>query len=304
MTDFFYITFPVSGVTTWIFIPPLVAFIVSFFTTMGGVSGAFMLLPFQLSVLNYTSPSVSGTNQLFNIIAIPSGVWRYIKEKRMVWPLTWAVIIGTLPGVLIGAWVRLEYLPDSKNFKFFAGFVLLYIGIKLFIDTLKRKESVRKNGPSGHKTDFIITESRFSLKRAGFTFDGQKYIFSVPGVFSLCLIVGVIGGIYGIGGGAIIAPFFVAFFNLPVYAVAGASLMGTFVTSIAGVITYQILSYVYSGISVAPDWYLGFLFGAGGFAGMYLGARCQKHVPVNVIKLILCFCVLFVSSKYIYDFIK
>ena len=302
MTDYLYITFPVSDVTTWVFIPPLVAFAVSFFTSMGGVSGAFVLLPFQMSVLHYTTPSVSGTNQLFNIIAIPSGVWRYVKEKRMVWPLTWAVIIGTLPGVLIGAWVRLEYLPDSKDFKFFAGFVLLYIGIKLFTDTFKQKAGVQKNRSAGGKTDFVITETRFSLKHGEFRFGGQKYAFSVPGVFSLCFIVGIIGGIYGIGGGAIIAPFFVAFFHLPVYAVAGAALMGTFVTSIAGVITYQVLASVYSGMSVAPDWYLGLLFGTGGFFGMYLGARCQKHVPVNVIKLILCFCVLFVAGKYIVNF--
>lgn len=302
--DFFNITFPVSDVTTWIFIPPLVAFVISFFTSMGGVSGAFVLLPFQMSFLNYTAPSVSGTNQLFNIIAIPSGVWRYVKEKRMVWPLTWAVIIGTLPGVLIGALVRLEFLPDSRNFKFFAGFVLLYVGIRLFTDIIKQKTDAQKSESSDRKDDFVITETRFSLKHSGFKFDGEKYSFSVPGVFLLCFIVGIIGGIYGIGGGAIIAPFFVTFFRLPVYAVAGASLMGTFITSIAGVIAYQVLASVYTGMSVAPDWYLGILFGIGGLFGMYLGARCQKHVPENVIKLILCICVLFVASKYLYDFIK
>jgi len=304
MTDLFYTTFPVSGVTTWIFIPPLVAFVISFFTSMCGVSGAFLLLPFQMSVLNYTTPSVSGTNQLFNIIAIPSGVWGYIKEKRMVWPLTWAVIIGTLPGVLIGAWVRLEYFLDSKKFNFFAGFVLLYIGIKLFTDIIKQKKNGQNIEKTKSKADFIITQTSFSIKHAEFCFADQKYIFSVSGVFLLCLIVGIIGGIYGIGGGSIIAPFFITFFHLPVYAIAGASLMGTFVTSIAGVIIYQILSYFYSGISVAPDWFLGFFFGTGGFAGMYLGAKCQKYVPVNVIKLILCFCVFFVASKYIFDFIN
>jgi uncharacterized membrane protein YfcA len=302
--DFFNITFPVSDVTTWIFIPPLVAFVISFFTSMGGVSGAFVLLPFQMSFLNYTAPSVSATNQLFNIIAIPSGVWRYVKEKRMVWPLTWAVIIGTLPGVLIGALVRLEFLPDSRNFKFFAGFVLLYLGIRLFTDIIKQKTDAQKNESADRKDDFVITETRFSLKHSGFKFDGEKYSFSVPGVFLLCFIVGIIGGIYGIGGGAIIAPFFITFFRLPVYAVAGASLMGTFITSIAGVIAYQVLASVYTEMAVAPDWYLGILFGIGGLFGMYLGARCQKHVPVNVIKLILCICVLFVASKYLYDFIK
>jgi uncharacterized membrane protein YfcA len=304
--DYLYINFPVSGVTTWVFIPPLTAFIVSFFTSMGGVSGAFLLLPFQMSVLHYTAPSVSGTNHIFNIIAIPSGVWRYIKEKRMLWPLTWAVIIGTLPGVVIGAWVRLAYLPDPKDFKFFVGLVLLYLGVKLFQDIgrTKKQHSVAQNNESAErKGEFIITHTRFSLKRVAFRFKGQSFSFSVPGACSLCFIVGIIGGIYGIGGGAIIAPFFVAVFHLPVYVVAGAALLGTFVTSIAGVIIYQLLSPVYSDMSVAPDWSLGILFGIGGFFGMYLGARCQKYVPVHIIKLILCFSVLFVACKYIYDFV-
>ncbi len=236
--NFLYITFPVSGVETWLFMPPLIAFVVSFFTSMGGVSGAFMLLPYQMSVMNYTSPSVSGTNQLFNIVAIPSGVWRYVKEKRMVWPLTWAVIIGTLPGVFIGAWVRIEYLPDPRNFKFFAGLVLCYIGIRLLTDVIKNKKesgATHTANASNSTLDFIVSEPRFSFRRVEFKFGGQQFVFSVPGVFLLCVIVGIIGGIYGIGGGSIIAPFFVVFFNLPVYAVAGAALMGTFLTSVVGV---------------------------------------------------------------------
>ncbi|MBF0228636.1 MAG: sulfite exporter TauE/SafE family protein [Desulfamplus sp.] len=304
--EFLYVTFSVSGVKTWVFFPPLVAFVVSFFTSMGGVSGAFMLLPFQMSVLNYTAPSVSGTNQLFNIVAIPSGVWRYIKEKRMVWPLAWTVVIGTLPGVFIGVWVRLEYLPDPKNFKFFAGLVLLYVGVRLFKDTLKtiKKPSNQKAKQATIPENFVVTDTRFSLKEVSFSFDGEKFAFSVPGVMTLCFIVGIVGGIYGIGGGAIVAPFFVAFFHLPVYAVAGAALMGTFMTSIVGVATYQILSNFYTEVSVAPDWFLGVLFGIGGFCGMYLGARCQKYVPAHKIKFILCFCVLFIAIKYIVDFIR
>ena len=297
MLDLFLFTFSVSKVTTRIFLPSLVAFIVSFFTSMGGVSGAFILLPFQMSVLGYISPSVSGTNQLFNIIAIPSGVWGYIKEKRMVWPLTWAVIIGTLPGVFIGAWIRLEYLPDAKNFKIFAGFILLYIGLKLLIDLFQKKTGVQAHLPK-KMGDFVITATHFSLQQAGFTFQGQEYAFSVPRIILLCFIVGIIGGIYGIGGGAIITPFLVAFFRLPIYAVAGAALMGTFVTSIAGVILYQILAIFYAEISVAPDWYLGTLFGIGGFLGMYLGAKCQKHVPAKIIQAILCCCILFIAVQY------
>lgn len=126
--------FPVSGVEVHPLVPFVVAFVISFFTSMGGVSGAFLLLPFQVSVLGYSTPSVSGTNQVFNIVAIPSGVYRYIREGRMLWPLTWAVIIGTLPGVFIGAWFRIRFLPDPNEFKLFAGIIkTILCGCVLFV---------------------------------------------------------------------------------------------------------------------------------------------------------------------------
>ncbi|MFZ5864866.1 MAG: sulfite exporter TauE/SafE family protein, partial [Thermodesulfobacteriota bacterium] len=64
--------FPVSGVETAIWIPPLVGLVISFFTSMGGISGAFLILPFQMSVLGFTTPAVTPTNLVFNIVGIPS----------------------------------------------------------------------------------------------------------------------------------------------------------------------------------------------------------------------------------------
>ncbi|MBW1842626.1 MAG: sulfite exporter TauE/SafE family protein, partial [Deltaproteobacteria bacterium] len=254
--------FPISGVEVNPLFPFLVAFCVSFFTSMGGVSGAFLLLPFQVSVLGYTAPSVSATNQVFNIVAIPSGVYRYIREGRMLWPLTLAVIVGTLPGVFIGAWIRIEYLPDPKDFKFFAGLVLLYIGWRLFIDVFKGKNKEKEKIPltRSHSAQTVrVTMS--TLRKVAFEFNSENFHFSPPIVYGLCFLVGIAGGIYGIGGGSIVAPFFVAIIGLPVYVVAGAALMGTFITSIAGVTFYHILAVFYPNVSVAPDWRLGVLFG-------------------------------------------
>ncbi len=315
--------FPVAGIEVNPLVPPLVAFVISLFTSMGGVSGAFLLLPFQVSMLGFTSPAVSSTNQLFNIVAIPSGVYRYIREGRMVWPLTWIVIIGTLPGVLVGAIVRIKYLPDPKNFKLFVGLVLLYIGGRLLKDlffTQKKKDTPsteerfqqqRKQQPQTQKTNSSapgeqlsrVTVLQWTPGRIVYDFCGETFTVNGVGVMILSLIVGMVGGVYGIGGGAIIAPFLVSFFGLPVYTVAGAALMGTFVTSVAGVIFYQILAPWYPGMAIAPDWLLGFLFGIGGFAGMYCGARLQKFVSARFIKWILVVCLLFTASKYIWPFL-
>lgn len=298
------VRFPASGVETYLFIPPLVAFVVSFMTSMGGVSGAFVLLPFQVSVLGYTAPSVSGTNQVFNLVAIPSGVWRYLREKRMVWPLTWAVIVGTLPGVVIGAYLRITTLSDPGDFRLFAGMVLLYIGVRLLLDVVnaRRRVSTGVDNRSLSSTRFEVEHARFSLKQITFQFAGEAFRCSTFGILALCLVVGIAGGIYGIGGGAIVAPFFVSVFRLPVHAVAGAALMGTFVTSLAGVAIYHILSVLYPAQSIAPDWSLGLLFGLGGLLGMYAGARCQKYVSAQVVKIILLVIVLAVAGKYILGF--
>jgi hypothetical protein len=314
--------FHISGVEVSPWIPPLVAFVISFFTSMGGVSGAFLLLPFQMSFLGYTHPSVSATNQLFNIVAIPTGVYRYYREGRMVWPLTWVVITGTLPGVFIGAIVRVACLPNPRHFKLFAAGVLLYIGLRMVSDLLRKdsgnavkntsekrfQEMVRrrrlKPGTAGCEDTALpgVKVTHLNVKRLGYIFYDEAFDVPLWGIFALSFIVGIVGGIYGIGGGAIIAPFFVTFFQLPVYTVAGAALMGTFVTSVAGVIFYQAIAPLYPSMSVGPDWLLGVLFGVGGMAGMYLGARCQKFVPARAIKWMLAGIIVFTALKYVAAF--
>ncbi len=305
--------FPVAGIEVNPFIPPIVAFCISFIASMGGISGAFLLLPFQMSVLGYTHPSVSATNQFFNIIAIPSGVYRYWKEGRLVWPLVWIVVLGTLPGVFIGAIVRVLYLPDAKSFKLFAALVLLYIGAKMLFDMHKKTtnkavqekslQDMEKNAPqeAGYKVSQVIN---LTMRTLHFRFYDTEYAVNLWGIFSLSFIVGIVGGIYGIGGGAIIAPFFITYFGLPIYIVAGATLMGTFVTSIGGVAFYQAIAPFYPEFSVAPDILLGLLFGIGGALGMYLGARCQRFVPATLIKYILAACLLLTACKYVLDFLK
>lgn len=249
--------FEVAGITTPLWLPPLVAFAISFFTSMVGVSGAFLLLPFQMSVLGYVAPSVSGTNLVFNLVAIPAGVWRYARERRMDWPLAWIIAAGTLPGLLAGWWLRVHWLLDPHAFKLFVGLVLLFLALRL----------LRKKAAAG---------------KAAAADDGAGR--PARAIFLVALVVGVIGGAYGIGGGSLMSPVLVAVFCLSVHRVAGAALFGTFVTSVVGVLLYQFLPAP-AGVETHPDWMLGMLFGLGGVAGMYAGARTQKRVPQRALEL-------------------
>ena len=88
---------------------------------MAGISGVFLLLPFQMSVLGFTTTSVTSTNFLFNVIGTPGGVYRYIKECRFAWPVALIVVAGIIPGALIGYYIRIRFFPDPKSFKLFVG---------------------------------------------------------------------------------------------------------------------------------------------------------------------------------------
>jgi uncharacterized membrane protein YfcA len=287
-------------------IPPLVAFLISFFASMGGLSGAFLLLPFNVSILGFNTPAVSSTNHLYNSVAIPGGVYRYFKEGRMVWPLTAVIILGTLPGVVIGTLIRVNYLPDPKNFKLFAAAVLIYIGFNLIRDLLgkKKKQDKSLKNKIEYRSHPKVVVKQFSLLKIIYDFNEETFMINSHAIFFLCLAIGIVGGVYGIGGGAILAPILITVFALPVYTIAGPSLMGTFVTSLSSVIFYQILAPHYPALDVAPHWLLGFLYGIGGFIGIYLGARTQKFIPARFIKLILVFCIFIPAVKYILDFFQ
>jgi uncharacterized protein len=202
---------------------------------------------------------VNSTNFFYHITAIPGGVYRYFKEGRMAWPLTWVIIVGTLPRVFIGYYFRILYLPDHRIFKVFVGIVLLHIGsnfsirwpgelmqtrhseaswIKNFAERAKRNtEQHYAQTVAGIPPETVIRTVISNLKEIEYEFWGERFRFSVPSMFLIALIVGIIGGTYGIGGGAIIAPFCVAVFKLPIYTGACAALLGTFLTSIVGVIS-------------------------------------------------------------------
>ncbi|MDQ7824554.1 MAG: hypothetical protein RDV48_17255 [Candidatus Eremiobacteraeota bacterium] len=60
--------FPASDITVSPWGPFLYSFAISFFSSLGGLSGALLLVPYQLSVLGITGSSVSATNTVLSLI--------------------------------------------------------------------------------------------------------------------------------------------------------------------------------------------------------------------------------------------
>ncbi|MFE0677885.1 TSUP family transporter [Streptomyces sp. NPDC058867] len=220
-----------------------------------GVSGAVFLLPAQLTLLGVPSPAVTPTNLLYNVVAGPGALLRYRRAGPLLTPLTRRLLAGTLPGVVVGAVLRVLVVPDATVFRLLVGALLIPLGLWLLARTLDPARRAPAPDPSPRT------------------------------VVRLALAVGVVGGIYGIGGGSILGPVLVGR-GMSVARVAPAALASTFATSVVGAATFALLSLAGSG-NIAPDWHLGLACGLGGLIGGYLGAQLQPRLPETGLRLLL-----------------
>jgi hypothetical protein len=247
------------------------AYAIAVVATPAGVSGAVLLLPFQVSVLGTPSPAVTPTNLLYNVVATPGALYRYWRQGQTGGRLALVLIAGTLPGVIAGSVIRVELLPGPRVFDLVVAAVLVPLGIWLALTRPAR----------------------------GGTPDPPARLIPVPVLVVLAAAVGCAGGIYGIGGGSILAPILLGSGRKPAV-VAPAALASTFVTSVAGVITFAILSLHEHG-SVAPHWPTGIALGVGGLAGAYTGARLQSRMPDVVIRRLVGVLVIAISARYLWS---
>src|SRR5687768_3534662 len=165
--------FEISGVEVSPLVPVLVGFLIAAAATPAGVSGAFLLLPFQFSVLGFTAPGVTPTNLLFNVISTPGGIASFRAQGGLDRRLVRAIVAGAVPGVIAGSILRVTVFAGPEAFKALVGAVLACLGANLVLQTLRK----------GHAAESESYVTRY--------------------VVALALGAGVIGGIYGISGGSI-----------------------------------------------------------------------------------------------------
>ena len=116
------------------------AFVLAALATPAGISGAVLLLPFQVSVLGTPSPAVTPTNLLYNVVATPGALYRYWRQGQTGGRLAVLLIAGTLPGVIAGSVIRVELLPGSQVFDLVVAAVLIPLGVWLALSRPARRQ--------------------------------------------------------------------------------------------------------------------------------------------------------------------
>jgi uncharacterized protein len=201
-------------------------------------------------VLDTPIMAIAPTNLVYNIIATPGALYRYWRQRQTAGRLTALLLAGTVPGVVAGSVIRAKFLPGMHVFDFTVAVVLVPFGLWLALARAPEPHARRSRLPAA-------------------------------ALVAIAAVVGCVGGIYGVGGGSALAPLLIADGHPPSLA-APAALASTFVTSVAGVLTFTVLAATHQGRP--PDWPTGILLGLGGLAGGYVGARLQPRLPEAVIR--------------------
>jgi len=235
----------------------LIAFGVAVVTTPVGVSGAVFLLPVQVSVLHVPTPALTPTNLLYNVFATPGALVHFARSGRLVTALSRAILLGSLPGVIVGAFLRVEVLPGRQALYVIVAAVLLPLGVWLLTGRpggwRARPQRRCDTRPLGDTVGVTRRDHRWAVR------DRRR----------------------------LAARAMLAATGYSLFAVAPATLLATFATSVVGVVTFQLLALIHSGGTIAPKWLLGCAMGIGGTLGSYLGAALQPRLPEHVLRPLL-----------------
>jgi len=236
-----------------------------------GLGGGIVLIP-SLLFLNRVSESFSwatpqtivGISLITMIFTGLSSTLSYLRAKRIDYKTGLLFLTGSIPGGVIGSWLNQFIHADS--FQLYFGILMIMISLLFFL----KKDKVR---PS-HR---ISNEKRMR----SFELSGETYKYYVPllGAFILSLAVGMISGLFGIGGGSIMVPALVLLFGMPIHIATATSMFIIFFVSIVGAGTHIFLGHII--------WKYALFFIPGAWIGGKLGAKINQKLPGKTLEWIL-----------------
>ena len=237
-----------------------------FASALLGVGGGFIIVPasYWLILAMGVSQDIAikiaiGTSLLVILPTAISGTWRHNKKKAVQWKT--ALILGpcALVGAVLGATLATD-LPEKTLKIVFGGVVLavaLWIGLGIMPKLRREDEGPRENF-------WLVAACGFPI--------------------------GLVSGLTGLGGGALIVPMLVLALNFPMHIAIGTSVASIIFASLGG-----IAGYIVNGLGVPSllPYSLGYInlpiwlcLAATSIPLAQLGARAAHALPAKPLRYI------------------
>lgn len=244
--------------------------------TLVGAGGGFLHVPILLIFYGFSPIHAIATSTVAVFLNALSGTFSYIHQEKIDYELGVKFAVFAVPGVLVGS-LTAQYF-NVVIFSLLFAAVLTALSYSLLF--MKNFQLVCSNNESEIKTR-VIRDSTGGLH----TFSPDLSI-GYGGSF----LVGIISGLFGIGGGLIHVPL-MNFIGIPIHIAAATSHFIITITSFFGILIFIALKAVDLDYSI--------FLGVGVILGAYYGARLAMLTAPAVIKNIIAVMLIIVAVRLI-----
>ncbi|WP_257131650.1 sulfite exporter TauE/SafE family protein [Bacillus sp. AFS017336] len=250
-----------------------------------GLGGGIIIVPMLLNIDHFLSAFSTvpihvavGTSLITIVFSSLSSTLSYHKQKRIDYKSGILFLIGSVPGSLLGTYIN--SLLNTERFTLFFGIFLICISIFLFISSKLNKKS--KEVHKGIIRTYTNDEG-----------EAYTYSYSLSLAISLSICVGIISGLFGIGGGILLVPMMAFLFGFPPQLAVATSMFVVMFTTLGSSISYITLGEV--------NFYYILLLIPGAWFGGKIGAFINQKLKTETIALILRSVVLLYGIKLIVE---
>jgi uncharacterized membrane protein YfcA len=165
---------------------PFFGFFIGAFGTLAGIGGGVITVPLLILAYSFESRIAVGTSIAVVLLNAVSGTFAYLAQRRVDLKIGIPFSIATVPGAVAGI-LLVKYI-STGTFSFLFGIVLIAVGAYLAI----AKERSVQADPSAVRTEAFAP--------------GCGYTVNLSLGIIISLGVGLLAGLFGIGGGVIHVP--------------------------------------------------------------------------------------------------
>ena len=262
----------------------LIGLLAAFLGGLVGLGGGIILIPALLFLHQYstdfawaTPQVIVGISLITMIFTALSSTITYAKNKRIDFKAGILLLTGCIPGGVLGAWLN-EFL-NADQFSLYFGLLIIIVSMLSFLGRRQPSQKLLQKNDGKLRT----------IHMDGETF---QYHISLLPAFGISFLVGLLSGLFGIGGGAITVPALMIVFGVPIQiAIATSMFMILFISMISS-ITHMILGHII--------WQYAFLFMIGAWLGGSVGARTNQSLKGKTLEWILRLVLIVVGLRLVF----
>lgn len=256
----------------------------SFLGGLVGLGGGIILIPALLFLNQYsvafawaTPQVIVGISLITMVFTALSSTISYSKNKRIDYKAGVLLLTGCVPGGIIGAWVNQFFNADQ--FSLYFGLLIIVVSVLSFLGRREPSQKLLQNDDGKLRTVHI---------------EGKiiHYHISLWPAFGISFVVGLLSGLFGIGGGSITVPALMIIFGVPIQIAIATSMFMILFISIIGSATHVILGNIVWGYAL--------LFMIGAWLGGTVGARTNQSLKGKTLEWMLRTILIVIGIRLIY----